>query len=157
MVPTVGATELAITSVSSVTTCGSAADSEDRKNRLTPSTASTPTYSGTPRLPEATRKAVRATKRPAPRPTRPGSAAATSGRMNTPANGPTSEYGRYKTAKAAAAAPGSGKVVALKNTYAPSPAVNMPSPACEISLVANGAGSSAPPDGPQVPERALAR
>jgi hypothetical protein len=57
--------------------------------------------------------------------------------MNTPANGPMSEYGRYKTVKAAAAAPGLGKLVALKNTYAPSPAVNMPSPACEISLVAN--------------------
>ena len=57
--------------------------------------------------------------------------------MNTPANGPISEYGRYKTANAAAAAPGLGKEVALKNTYAPSPAVNMPSPDCEISLVAN--------------------
>src|SRR5215475_3760924 len=57
--------------------------------------------------------------------------------MNTPANGPISEYGRYKTVKAAAAAPGLGKLVALKNTYAPSPAVNMPSPVCEISLVAN--------------------
>src|SRR4029077_15368464 len=57
--------------------------------------------------------------------------------MNTPAKGPTSEYGRYKTVKAAAAAPGLGKLVALKNTYAPRPAANMPSPVCEISLVAN--------------------
>ena len=55
MVPTVGATELAMTSVSSLTTCGRAADSEDRKNRLTPRTASTLTYSGTPSRPEATR------------------------------------------------------------------------------------------------------
>ena len=137
MVPTVGATELAITSVSSVTTCGSAADSEDRKNRLTPSTASTPTYSGSPRLPEATRKAVRATKTARTSADQTRICRRDQRSMNTPANGPTSEYGRYKTAKAAAAAPGSGKVVALKNTYAPSPAVNMPSPACEISLVAN--------------------
>ena len=28
--------------------------------------------------------------------------------MNTPANGPISEYGRYRTAKAAAPGPGSG-------------------------------------------------
>jgi hypothetical protein len=137
MVPTVGATELAITSVSSVTTCGSAADSEDRKNRLTPSTASTPTYSGSPRLPEATRKAVRVTKIARTSADQTRICRRDQRSMNTPANGPTSEYGRYKTAKAAAAAPGSGKVVALKNTYAPSPAVNMPSPACEISLVAN--------------------
>jgi len=42
IVPEVGATEFAITSLSSATTCGMAADSEDRKNRFTPSTASTP-------------------------------------------------------------------------------------------------------------------
>ena len=36
--------------------------------------------------------------------------------MKTPANGPISEYGRYRTANAAAAAPGLGNVVALKNT-----------------------------------------
>ena len=41
--PTVGDTELAITSLSSATTCGSAADSEARKNRFTPSTSSTAT------------------------------------------------------------------------------------------------------------------
>src|ERR1700729_1995462 len=57
--------------------------------------------------------------------------------MSTPANGPISEYGRYKTVKAAAAAVGFGNVLALKNTYVPTPAVTMPSPACEISRVAN--------------------
>src|ERR1022692_37194 len=57
--------------------------------------------------------------------------------MNTPANGPISEYGRYRTAKAAAAAPGLGNVVLLNKTYAPTPAVNAPSPAWEISRVAN--------------------
>ena len=34
--PAVGDTEFAITSSSPATTCGSAADSEDRKNRFTP-------------------------------------------------------------------------------------------------------------------------
>ena len=43
MPPTVGDTELAITSLSSATTCGSAADSEARKKRFTPSTSSTVT------------------------------------------------------------------------------------------------------------------
>src|SRR5215831_20763334 len=135
-VPTVGATELAITSVSSDTTCGSAADSEDRKNRLTPSTARTLMYSGGPSLPEATSEAVRTTKMARSRADQTRICRRDQRSMNTPANGPISEYGRYKTVKAAAAAPGLGKLVALKNTYAPSPAVNMPSPACEISLVA---------------------
>ena len=61
MPPAVGDTELAITSLSAGTTCGSAADSEDRKNRFTPSTSSTPMYSGTPSLPPATSAAVSTT------------------------------------------------------------------------------------------------
>jgi len=61
MVPTVGATELAITQ-RVLLTRAERGRQRDRKNRLTPSTASTPTYSGSPRLPEATRKAVRVTK-----------------------------------------------------------------------------------------------
>ena len=36
--------------------------------------------------------------------------------MKTPANGPTSEYGRYSTANEVAAAAGSGNEVELKNT-----------------------------------------
>jgi hypothetical protein len=94
MVPTVGATELAITSVSSLTTCGRAADSEDRKNRLTPSTASTPTYSGTPSLPEATREAVRATNEARSTADQTRICRRDQRSMNTPANGPISEYGR---------------------------------------------------------------
>src|SRR5215470_8469063 len=137
MVPAVGATELAITSVSSLTTCGRAADSEDRKNLLTPSTASTLTYSGTPSLPEATREAVTATNEARSTADQTRICRRDQRSMNTPANGPISEYGRYKTVKAAAAAPGLGKLVALKNTYAPRPAANMPSPVCEISRVAN--------------------
>jgi hypothetical protein len=43
MPPAVGDTELAITSLSPATTCGSAADSEDRKNLFTPSTSRTAT------------------------------------------------------------------------------------------------------------------
>ncbi len=57
--------------------------------------------------------------------------------MNTPANGPISEYGKYKTVNADAAAAGLGNVVALKNTYVPTPAVTMPSPAWEVSRTAN--------------------
>src|SRR5580700_3017117 len=57
--------------------------------------------------------------------------------MNTPANGPISEYGRYSRVNAAAAAAGLVNVSALKNTYVPIPAVTMPSPVCEISRVAN--------------------
>jgi len=36
--------------------------------------------------------------------------------MKTPANGPISEYGAYRTANAAAPRAGLGKVVALKKT-----------------------------------------
>ena len=61
MPPAVGDTELAMTSLSAGTTCGSAADSEDRKNRFTPSTSSTLTYSGAPSLPDATSPAVSTT------------------------------------------------------------------------------------------------
>jgi len=43
MPPTVGDTEFAITSWSLATTCGSAAESEDKKNLFTPSTNSTAT------------------------------------------------------------------------------------------------------------------
>ena len=57
--------------------------------------------------------------------------------MNTPANGPTSEYGRYRTVKAAAPAAGLGNVEALKNTYVPTPAVTMPSPVGDTSRMAN--------------------
>ncbi len=39
--PAVGETEFPMTSLSPATTCGRAADSEDRKNRFTPSTSST--------------------------------------------------------------------------------------------------------------------
>ena len=94
MVPTVGAIAFAITSVSSATTCGSAADSEDRKNRLTPRTASTPTYRGAPRPPEATRKAVRATNVARSRADQTRICRRDQRSMNTPANGPISEYGR---------------------------------------------------------------
>ncbi len=41
--PTVVVTALAMTSFCSATTCGSAADSADRKNLFTPKTTSTPT------------------------------------------------------------------------------------------------------------------
>jgi hypothetical protein len=137
MPPTVGDTELAMTSLSSATTCGSAADSEDRKNRFTPSTSRTPTYSGAPRLPAAISAAVSTTKadRTAADQTRIWRRDHRS--MSTPANGPTSEYGRYRAAKAAAPAAGLGNVEALKNTYVPTPAVMMPSPVCETSRVAN--------------------
>ena len=94
MPPAVGDTELAITSLSSATTCGSAADSEDRKNRFTPSTSRTLTYSGTARLPAATSAAVAATNaaRSSADQTRIWRRDQRS--MNTPANGPISEYGR---------------------------------------------------------------
>ena len=89
--PTVGATEFAITSLSPGTTCGSAADSEARKNRLTPSAASALTYRGTPSWPESTSSAVTVT--------RPARTSADTSRiwrrdqrsMKTPANGPMSE------------------------------------------------------------------
>jgi hypothetical protein len=89
--PAVGDTALAITSLSPATTCGSAADSEDRKNRLTPSTSRTPMYSGTPSLPEATSPAVIATNsaRSSADQTRIWRRDQRS--MNTPANGPISE------------------------------------------------------------------
>src|SRR5260370_6523875 len=69
--------------------------------------------------------------------------------MNTPANGPTSEYGRYRTANAAAPAAGFGNDDALKNTYVPTPAVMMPSPACEKSLVANRRRKTRPASTPR--------
>ncbi len=89
--PAVGATEFAITRVSSATTCGSAADSEDRKNRSTPSTSRTLAYSGTPRLPDATRMAVSATKAARSTADQTRICRRDQRSMNTPANGPISE------------------------------------------------------------------
>ena len=94
MPPTVGDTEFAITSSSSATTCGSAADSEDRKNLLTPRTSSTATYSGTPRSPRAMSAAVSATKAERSRADQTRIWRLDQRSMKTPANGPTSEYGR---------------------------------------------------------------
>src|SRR5258708_12356036 len=48
--------------------------------------------------------------------------------MNTPANGPISEYGRVKTADAAAPAAGLGNVLPVENTPGPTPAVGTPPP-----------------------------
>ncbi len=80
-----------MTSLSSATTCGSAADSEERKNRLTPRTSRTLTYSGAPSLPEATSDAVSTTNtvRSSADQTRIWRRDQRS--MNTPANGPISE------------------------------------------------------------------
>ena len=57
-VPEVGPTEFAMTSSSAATTCGSAADSEDRKNRLTPRTTSAASQIGRPSAPVTTKTAV---------------------------------------------------------------------------------------------------
>src|SRR5260221_14329449 len=64
--------------------------------------------------------------------------------MNRPANGPISEYGRYTAVKAAAPFAGLVNVVALKNTYVPTPAVKTPSPVCEISRVDSSRRKSRP-------------
>src|SRR5215469_17474485 len=93
MPPAVGDTELAITSSSSATTCGSAADSEDRKNLFTPSTSSTATYSGGPWLPAAISAAVSTTKADRSRADQTRIWRLDQRSMNTPANGPISEYG----------------------------------------------------------------
>ena len=136
MPPTVGDTEFAITSSSSATTCGSAAESEDKKNLFTPSTSSTATYSGTPRSPRAMSVAVSATNADRSTADQTRIWRRDQRSMNTPAKGPISEYGRYRTVNAAAPADGLGNDDALKNTYVPTPAVTMPSPVCETSLVA---------------------
>ncbi len=89
--PAVGDTAFAITSLSSATTCGSAADNEERKNLLTPSTSRTPAYRGTPRLPEATSEAVSTTKTERMRADQTSICRRDQRSMNTPANGPISE------------------------------------------------------------------
>jgi hypothetical protein len=116
MPPAVGLTELAMTSLSPATTCGSAADSEERKNRFTPSTSSTAMYSGADRVPVAMQADVSTTneKRTSADQTRIWRRDQRS--MKTPANGPISEYGRYRAANAAAPAAGLGKLDALKKT-----------------------------------------
>ena len=94
MPPAVGDTELAITSRSPSTTCGSAADSVDSKNRLTPSTSSNATYSGTERLPAAISAAVSTTNEARSKADQTRIWRRDQRSMNTPANGPTSEYGK---------------------------------------------------------------
>ncbi len=89
--PMVGATELAMTSLSPGTTWGRAADSEARKNRFTPRAASALTYSGTPSSPAPISSAVMVT--------RTARTSAETSRicrrdqrsMKTPANGPMKE------------------------------------------------------------------
>jgi hypothetical protein len=90
-VPSVGASAFATTSCSSPTTWGRAADRADRKNRLTPSTASTLTYSGTPSFPETTSTAVSPTKTDRSSADQTRICRRDQRSMNTPANGPISE------------------------------------------------------------------
>jgi hypothetical protein len=106
--PAVGDTELPITSLSPATTCGRAADSEARKNRLTPRTSRTATYSGTPRFPAAMSAAVITTNADRSRAEYTRIWRRDQRSMKTPANGPISEYGPYSTANAAAPLAGSG-------------------------------------------------
>jgi hypothetical protein len=89
--PMVGDTELAITSLSSATTCGNAADSEDRKKRFTPRTSSTATYSAAPRLPSAMDAAVSPTNSDRSRADQTRIWRRDQRSMSTPANGPMSE------------------------------------------------------------------
>ena len=93
-VPIGGATALAITSLSSRTTCGVAADRADRKNRFTPNTTSAAAYTGRPRLPAAIRRPVSATAPPRSTADQTRIWRRDQRSMNTPANGPISEYGR---------------------------------------------------------------
>ncbi len=93
-VPEVGATAFAMTSLSELITCGSAADSEDRKNRFTPRTSSAPMYRGRPNVPVATKAAVTATKANRASADQTRICRRDQRSMKTPANGPTSEYGR---------------------------------------------------------------
>ena len=93
-VPEVGPTEFAMTSSRGATTCGSAAESEDRKNRLTPRTTSAASQMGRPSAPVTTKTAAIAAK-----PARSSADQTMIWRrdqrsMKTPANGPISEYGR---------------------------------------------------------------
>ena len=115
-VPDVGPTEFAMTSSSWRTTCGSAAESEERKNLFTPSTIRAASQTGSPSAPTAMKTAVSA-----PNPARSTADHAMICRrdhlsMKTPANGPISEYGRYRTANEVAAAAGSGNEAELKKT-----------------------------------------
>src|SRR5262249_61530351 len=100
------------------TTCGSAADSEERKNLLTPSTARTLMYRGGPRRPEATREAVSTTKLARSRADQTRICRRDQRSMNTPANGPISEYGRDKKGKAAPPGPGGREPVAVEENAA---------------------------------------
>ncbi len=61
MVPEVGATAFAITSLPGRTTCGVPAETADRKKRFTPSTASALMYSGMPVWPARTTNPATAT------------------------------------------------------------------------------------------------
>ena len=90
MLPAVGATELAITSLSSLTTCGSAADSEDRKNRFTPAPAAR-RLQRHPSLPQATSEAVTTTNSERTTADQTRICRRDQRSMNTPANGPISE------------------------------------------------------------------
>jgi len=94
IVPDVGPTEFAITSSSAGTTWGSAADRADRKNLLTPRTTSQDSQTGTPNVPLATSTAVSAVKLARMRAETNSTWRRDQRSMKTPANGPSSEYGR---------------------------------------------------------------
>src|SRR5512145_1322089 len=137
IVPVVVDTELAMTSSSRVTTCGSAADRPARKNRFTDRQASTATYSGTPVTPP---KVSTATPRTMPVRSRLATTRICRRRhlsSRTPAKGPTREYGSSSTANAAATLPADVCRSGEKKNRLASAAWNAPSAACEVSRVAN--------------------
>ena len=89
--PMVGATELAMTSLSSGTTCGRAADSDARKKRFTPRAASALMYSGTPSSPAPISRAVIATSTARTRAETSRICRRDQRSMKTPAKGPMNE------------------------------------------------------------------
>ena len=119
--PVAVATEFIVTTCSRGTTSGSAADRPEETNRVNPLTISAPNRIGRSPAPAASSAAMPSTSTSRPR-LAPTSTSRRSHRSSSaPANGPSTEYGRYRTANAAAISHGPAARSGLNSSAARQP------------------------------------
>ena len=126
--PVAVATEFIVTTRSRGTTSGSAADRPEETNRVKPLTINAPNRIGRSLLPVANRAATASTSSSLPR-FAPTSTSRRSQRSSSaPANGPSTEYGRYSTANEPAISHGPAARSGLNRSPPARPAWKRPSP-----------------------------
>ncbi len=126
--PVAVATEFIVTTCWRGTTSGSAADSPDATNRVNPLAINAPNRICGSLAPAASSAAMASISTSRPRLAPTSTSRLSQRSSNAPANGPSTEYGRYRTANAATISHGPAARSGLNSRPPASPAWNRPSP-----------------------------